>query len=246
MTDNPTTAAARDRGGQPTSTTTSGTTAKGRRRQNRAADPPQEQGGYPPQGEPAYPRRQGVPRPGGYPEQGGYPDQGYPPQSYEQRPPAGYGPPPGGGYPDQGYRQAPGGSPPPRAASPDTATGGDYDYGRQPAGRPDDGGYGRQEPRPAYPDQGGYPTGRLSRPGRLRRPAYGRQEYAQPDYGRYGEAPAGAGTPNTAMPSPQAAATTTDSRPARRLRRLRPGNYPAGGACHAAARRRQRPDLPVA
>ncbi len=79
-----------------------------------ASSPPPEQGGYPPQGEPAYPPRQG------YPEQGGYPDQGYPPQPYEQRPPAGYGPP-AGGYPDQGYRQAPGGYGPPQGGQPGTA-----------------------------------------------------------------------------------------------------------------------------
>ena len=147
--------------------------------------PPQEQGGYPQQGETAYPPRQGYPDQGGYPEQGGYP-----PQSYEQRPAAGYGPPAGGNYPDQGYRQAPGGYGPPQGGQPGYgAPGGDYDYGRQPShGRPDDGGYGRQEPRPAYPDQGGYPE-----QGGYGGQAYGRQDYAQPDYGRYGEPPAGAG-----------------------------------------------------
>ena len=151
----------------------------------RGQHPPQEQGGYPQQGEPAYPPRQGYPDQGGYPEQGGYP-----PQSYEQRPPAGYGPPAGGNYPDQGYRQAPGGYGPPQGGQPGYgAPGGDYDYGRQPShGRPDDGGYGRQEPRPAYPDQGGYPE-----QGGYGGQAYGRQDYAQPDYGRYGEPPAGAG-----------------------------------------------------
>jgi len=162
----------------------------GRQQDERGQDPrgqypPQEQGGYPQQGETAYPPRQGYPEQGGYPDQGGYPEQGgYPPQSYEQRPPAGYGPPAGGNYPDQGYRQAPGGYGPPQGGQPGYgAPGGDYDYGRQPShGRPDDGGYGRQEPRPAYPDQGGYGG-----------QAYGRQDYAQPDYGRYGEPPAGAG-----------------------------------------------------
>jgi Protein of unknown function (DUF3662)/FHA domain len=162
----------------------------GRQQDERGQDPrgqypPQEQGGYPQQGEPAYPPRQGYPDQGGYPEQGGYP-----PQSYEQRPPAGYGPPAGGNYPDQGYRQAPGGYGPPQGGQPGYgAPGGDYDYGRQPShGRPDDGGYGRQEPRPAYPDQGGYPE-----QGGYGGQAYGRQDYAQPDYGRYGEPPAGAG-----------------------------------------------------
>src|SRR5215207_6597331 len=121
--------------------------------------PPPPEGGYPPPGEQAYPPRQGYPDQGGYPEQGGYPDQGYPPPSYEQRPPAGYGPP-AGGYPDQGYRQAPGGYPPPAGGQPGYGAppAGDYDYGRQPPpGRPEDGGYGRPEPRPAYPDHGGYP-----------------------------------------------------------------------------------------
>jgi hypothetical protein len=162
----------------------------GRQQDERGQDPrgqypPQEQGGYPQQGETAYPPRQGYPDQGGYPEQGGYP-----PQSYEQRPPAGYGPPAGGNYPDQGYRQAPGGYGPPQGGQPGYgAPGGDYDYGRQPShGRPDDGGYGRQEPRPAYPDQGGYPE-----QGGYGGQAYGRQDYAQPDYGRYGEPPAGAG-----------------------------------------------------
>ena len=126
------------------------------RQDPRGQRPPQEGGGYPPQGEPGYPPRQGYPDQGGYPdqpgyqEQGGYPDQGYPPQSYEQRPPAGY-PPPQGGYPDQGYHQAPAGYPPPQGGQPGyPAPAGDYDYGRQPApGRPDEGGYGRPEPRPA-------------------------------------------------------------------------------------------------
>jgi hypothetical protein len=133
---------------------------------------PQEQGGYPPQGEPGYPPRQGYPDQGGYRDQrdqGGYPDQGYPPPGYEQRPPAGYGPP--GGY-DQGYRQGPGGYGPPPGGQPGY---GDYDYGRPPGpSRYEE--YGRPEPRPGYPDQGGYGGGQ-----------YGRQEYGQPDYGRYGE-----------------------------------------------------------
>ena len=74
------------------------------------------------------------------------------------------------------------------------------DYGRPPAApRPDD--YGRQEPRPAYPDQGGYPPEQGGYPDQgggypdqnYGGQQYGRQDYAQPDYGRYGEAPAGAG-----------------------------------------------------
>ena len=150
--------------------------------------PPGDQAGYPPQGEPNYPPRGGHPEQGSYPDQGGYPDRGYPPPSYDQRPPPGYGPPPGG-YPDQGYRQAPPGYGPPPGGQPG------YDYGRPP-GRPDDGGYPPQG-RPGYPDQGGYPgqggypdQGGYGAPGG--RP-YGRQEYAQPDYGRYGEPPPGAG-----------------------------------------------------
>jgi hypothetical protein len=165
-----------------------------------------EQGGYaPPPSDQGYGQRQG------YSEQGGYGQpssgQGYG-QGYEQRPPAGggYGGSQGGyssdqgqGY-DQGYRQGPpsgyggqsygqpqgGGYPqqgPPAS---------DYDYGRGP-GRHEDGGYGRPESRPAYPDQGGY-----EQQGGYGQPAggYGRQDYGQPDYGRgyeqggYGE-PAG-------------------------------------------------------
>jgi hypothetical protein len=163
----------------------------------RGQHPPQEQGGYPSQGEPAYPPRRGYPDQGypeqGYPDQGGdpdqgypeqgYPGQGYPDQPYEQRPPAGYGPQ--GGYQGQGHRQAPGGYGPPQGGQP--GYGGDYDYGRQPShGRPDDGGYGRQEPRPAYPDQGGYADQGYGQ-------SYSRQEYAPPEYGRYGQASGGAG-----------------------------------------------------
>ena len=45
------------------------------------------------------------------------------------------------------------------------------------------------EPRPAYPDQGGYPDQGAAIRIRAATAAsqYGRQEYAQPDYGRYGE-----------------------------------------------------------
>ena len=148
-----------------------------RGQESRGPYPPQEQGGYPQQGEPDYPPRQG------YPDQGDYPDQGYPPQSYEQRPTAGYGPRSGGGY-EQGYRQAPGGYGPPPSGQPGYA---DYDYGRQPPPSRHEEGYGRGEPRPPYPDQGGYPER-----GGYGGGQYGRQEYAQPDYGRYGE-PAGGG-----------------------------------------------------
>ncbi|MCV7174284.1 FhaA domain-containing protein [Mycolicibacterium sphagni] len=173
---------------------------------------PPEQGGYaPPPGEQGYGQR-----PGGYPEQGGYggaPGYG---QGYEQRPPAGggygggqgydyrqgpppgygggYGPPQGGGYPSQ--------APPAGPAS-------DYDYGRAP-GRHEDAGYGRPEPRPAYPDQGGYDQGYGG--------GYGRPEYGQPDYGRYeqggyaepagrdydyGQQPAGGGYGGYAQPPAQ-------------------------------------------
>lgn len=147
-----------------------------------------EQGGpgsYAPPNEPGYPPR------GGYPEQGGY-QQGYAPsgQGYEQRPPAGYG----GGY-DQGYRQPPPGYGPPPSAPYGPPPGGqghgapsnDYDYGRPP-GRHEEPGYGRPEPRPAYPDyerQQGY-----GQPGNYGRPEYGQPEYPRYDQGGYPE-PAG-------------------------------------------------------
>ena len=137
---------------------------------------PPEQGGYAPPNEPGYPPR------GGYPEQGGYPGQGYAPGGgYEQRPPAGgYG----GGY-EQGYRQPPPGYGPPPAAPYGPPPGGgygapppsDYDYGRAP-GRHEEPGYGRPEPRPAYPDQGGYEQQGYGG-------GYGRPEYGQPEYPRY-------------------------------------------------------------
>lgn len=137
---------------------------------------PPEQGGYAPPNEPAYPPR------GGYPEQGGYPGQGYAPGGgYEQRPPAGgYG----GGY-EQGYRQPPPGYGPPPAAPYGPPPGGgygapppsDYDYGRPP-GRHEEPGYGRPEPRPAYPDQGGYEQQGYGG-------GYGRPDYGQPEYPRY-------------------------------------------------------------
>ena len=170
----------------------------------RGQHPPDQRGYPPPGGEPGYGQRPGYPdQGGGYPEQGGYPDQGggypdqggYPPPSREQRPPAGYGPPQGG-YPDQGYRQPPGGYPPPGYPPPG---GGEYggDYGRQPP-PPRQEDHGRQDARPAYPDQGGYPP---EQGGGYPDQGYGGQSYgrqdqgygAQPDYGRYGEPPAGGG-----------------------------------------------------
>lgn len=144
---------------------------------------PPEQGGYGAGPGEGYGQRQGYPEQGGY---GGGP--GYA-QGYEQRPPAGgYGG--GQGY-DQGYRQgpppgygAPGYGPPQGGGYPPQGPpAGDYDYGRGP-GRHEDGGYGRPEPRPAYPDQGGYEQQGYGQPG-----GYGRQEYGQPDYGQ----PAGRG-----------------------------------------------------
>ncbi|GAY13982.1 FhaA domain-containing protein [Mycobacterium sp. shizuoka-1] len=148
---------------------------------------PPEQGGYaPPPGEQGYGQRPG------YPEQGGYGGQGYG-QGYEQRPPAGggYG---GPGY-DQGYRQGPPpgyGAPsygPPQGGgyAPAAPPSSDYDYGRGP-GRHEDAGYGRPEPRPAYPDQGGYDQG-YGQQGGYGRPDYGQPDYGQPDYGQ----PAGRG-----------------------------------------------------
>lgn len=154
---------------------------------------PPEQGGYAPApNEPGYGQRPG------YPEQGGYGGgQGYGQGGYEQRPPAGGGYGGGQGY-DQGYRQgpppgygAPSYGPPQGGYPPQAPPAGDYDYGRGP-GRHEDAGYGRPEPRPSYPDQGGYEQGGYGQaPG-----GYGRQDYGQPDYGRgyeqggYGE-PAG-------------------------------------------------------
>jgi hypothetical protein len=135
-------------------------------RYGRPQDDPrgQDSRGQDPRGQdPRYGSNQGTYPQGdpNYPPRQGYPNQGgYPPQ-YD-RPPYG---PPAGGY-DQGYRQ-----PPP----PGYGYGGpqgDYDYGRPTTPRPDD--YGRQ----GYPDQGGYDQG-------YNAPPYGRQDYPQPDYGRY-------------------------------------------------------------
>ena len=160
-----------------------------------------------------------------------------PAAAHEQRPPAGYGPPPGGGYPDQGYRQPPGGYPPP---------GGQPGYGGRrlrpsAAPRPRQEDYGRQRTagRP-IPNRAAIPgtgrrlpgSGRLRRPG-LRRQQYGRQEYAQPDYGRYGEPPACGGTPNRDTASPPAVGTTTVPLPARAgagYGGYGQGDYPPGGA----------------
>jgi Protein of unknown function (DUF3662)/FHA domain len=195
--------------------------------------PPPDQGGYPPQEQGGYPPRQG-----GYPDQGGYPEQGgYPPPSYEQRPPAGYGPPPGGGYPDQGYRQAPAGYGPPQGGGQPGyggAPAGDYDYGRPPApGRPEDGGYGRPEPRPAYPDQGGYP-GQGGYPDQGGYGGeYGRQDQGyggQQDYGRYAEAaPAGGGYAEPGYGEP-AGGGYDYGQQAGYAGGYGQGEYPAGGA----------------
>jgi len=175
--------------------------------QQRPPYPPEQ--GYAPSYEQGYPPRYG------YPEQGGYPDQGY-----EQRPPApGYGTPgydqgyrpvpPGYGGPgyDQGYRPVPPGygaqpqyGPPPGGAYPPPPA--DYDYGRPPAGDP---GYGRYEPRPAYPEQPGYqPQGYAAPYGR---PPYGQPEYGQPEYGQpqYGQPQYGQPEQGGGYPAPAAA-----------------------------------------
>lgn len=137
------------------------------------------------------PRGPYPPEQGGYPAPPGPPEQGYPPHrpdqggyppSYEQRPPANYGG--GPGY-EPAYRPGPGGYGPPSAQpGPPPGYG---DYGRGPA-RHDDGGYGppsqqgQPEPRPSYPDQGGYGQGQgYPGPGG---PSYGQPEYGQPDYGQ--------------------------------------------------------------
>ncbi|GAA1430532.1 cell division-associated protein FhaA [Mycobacterium cookii] len=129
-----------------------------------------QRGGYPEQG--GYDQRGGYPEQGGYDQRGGYPDQrgGYPEQGGYDRP--AYPDQRGGGQGyDPGYRQGGYGQPGGQGY-------GEYgEYGRGPA-RPDEGGYGAPEQR-GY-DQGGYPD-----------QGYGRQDYGQqPDYGRYGEAPA--------------------------------------------------------
>jgi hypothetical protein len=215
--------------------------------------PPPDQRGYPPQGEPG--QRPGYPDQGGYPEQGqgGYPDQGqggYPPQQpYEQRPPAGYGPPQAGGYDQGGYRPAPGGYPPPGGAP---GYGGDYgrpDYGQQPPAAPRQDDYGRppagypDQGQPAYPDQpGGYPDqgqpAYPDQPGGYGDPGYGggqygRQEYGQPDYGRqdYGQPAGGYGDQGYGEP---AAAGYDYGAPAGAAGAYGAGygqgDYPAGGA----------------
>lgn len=148
---------------------------------------PPEQGGYPPQHDQGYPPPPPPPPPR-RPEQGGYPDPGpggYQ-QPYEQRPPAGYGG--GQGY-DPGYQQPPAGYGPPPGAPP-----GYGDYGRPPA-RPDEGGYAPPEQR-SYPD----PQGGGYDPGYQGGPAYGRHDFAQPDYGQppppdYGQPPVDYGQP---------------------------------------------------
>lgn len=140
-----------------------------------------EQGGYPDQRR--YPQQWRYPEHGGYPPaQGGYPDHGQPGHgpSYEQRPPGPPNPPADYSAPgyDQGYRQGPGGYPAPGGQP---GYGGYGDYGRGPA-YPED-SYNSPEQRPPYPDQGGgYEQGYQGSPG------YGRQEYGQGDYHRYGDA----------------------------------------------------------
>jgi Protein of unknown function (DUF3662)/FHA domain len=161
-----------------------------------------EPGGYPPpQGAPppAYPPRPaGYPDQAGYPEQGGYPPQGgYPDQGYG-RAPGGY--PPGGqggGYPAPGAEYDYGRQP----AAPQPQD----DYGRPdqggyppaPGGYPEQGGYpaqpGGYPEQPGYPggypDQGGYPEqgGYPDQAGYGAQGYGGRQDYAQPDYGRYAD-----------------------------------------------------------
>ena len=141
---------------------------------------------------------------------------GYPPQSPEQRPPAGYGPPPqGGGYDQGGYRQAPGGYPPPGGQP---GYGGEYggDYGRPPA-PPRQEDYGRQEPRPAYPDQGGYP-GRAAAT-RTRATAASRmaaRTTPRPTTAATASPRRAAVTPSRGTRSPRAAGTTTVPRAVRR------------------------------
>ncbi|HEX7322101.1 MAG TPA: FhaA domain-containing protein [Mycobacterium sp.] len=148
---------------------------------------PPEQGGYPDQPAGGFPPPRRPDQGGGYPEQEGYRGQpgqhpaGYPP-SYEQRPPGGYGgqpEPPGPHGWDQGRQQAPGGYVPPAPGEPGYS---DYGagYGRPPA-RHDD--YAQPEQRPPYPDQVGPPYREQEDS------YYGRQDYGQPDYGRYAEPP---------------------------------------------------------
>ena len=160
---------------------------------------------HPEQGYPeGYPQGygQGYPQGYGHPGYPPAPPQGYPGYEPPRPPPPGYGAP---GY-DQGYRQPPPGYgqppyPPPGGGYPPA---GEYGYGQQgyPGGRPhyDQGGQGRHESRPAYPDQpsaqphpgqpdyGPPPQGQPD----YGRPEYGRPEYGQqPDYGRpdYGQQP---------------------------------------------------------
>ncbi|MGA8330867.1 MAG: DUF3662 and FHA domain-containing protein [Mycobacterium sp.] len=186
--------------------------------QGRSGDDSYEDPYAPPQDDPhAAPEPRGPypPEPGGYPDQrGGYPEQGgYQEHAgYDQRPgyPDQRGGAPGydqrGGYGQGGYDQR-GGYPEQRGGAPGYDQGygqggygqpgggqgyGEYgDYGRGPA-RHDEGGYGPPEQRGAgYGDQPGYDQGYGGGPG------YGRPEYGQqPEYGRYGDAPApGYGAP---------------------------------------------------
>jgi hypothetical protein len=222
------------RGQEPRSQDPRGQEPRGQ--EPRGQYPPDQRGYPPPQGDPGYGQRPGYPDQGGYPpERGGYPDQGgYPPQSPEQRPPAGYGPSPqGGGYDQGGYRQAPGGYPPPGGQP---GYGGEYggDYGRPPA-PPRQEDYGRQEPRPAYPDQGGYPPeqgGGYPDQG-YGGQSYGRQDYAPPDYGRYGEPPAGGGYAEPGYGEPAGGGYDygpPGGAPGGDYGGYGQGDYPAGGA----------------
>ena len=186
--------------------------------------PPQEQGGYPQQGESAYPPRPGYPTRAATPSRvatrpGRLPRPGLP-AVVRAAPARRLRPALGRRIPEQGYRPGrPAGTAPPPGGQPGY---GDYDYGRQPApGRHDD-GYGRGEPRPAYPDQGGYPE-----QGGYGGGQYGRQEYAQPDYRRYGEPAAGAATASRATASPRGRDYEYGG-PAVSPRRLRRG-YGQGG-----------------
>jgi hypothetical protein len=176
---------------------------------------PEPRGPYPPEPGGYAEQRGSYPEQGGYQEHAGYDQRGGAPgydQGYDQR--GGYGQggyDQRGGYPDQrggapGYDQGydhRGGYPDQRGGAPGYDQGygqGGYgqpggsqgygDYGRGPA-RHDEGGYGAPEQRGAgYGDQSydqGYGGGQ----------GYGHQDYGQqPEYGRYGDAPAqGYGAP---------------------------------------------------
>ena len=178
------------------------------------------QGGYPPQGEPpAYPPRGRATRAGRLPGPGRLPRPGLPASVLRAAPARGYGPPQAAAT-RPGYGQRPAAATARRPGGPATAPRARaYDYGLQPApGRPDEGGYRAAPGRRPLPGPGRLPrAGRLSGSGRLRRAAYGRQEYAQPDYGRYGEAR------HRRVPDMPTTATATS------YGELRPGGYGARG-----------------